>query len=217
MTDFAIAALEQIDEIDPGDDRCRFRPVRHHFGINTFGVSAWTARADGDRLINEHEEAEPESGDELYFVVNGHADFELDGERYSAPAGTFVHVRPGVKRTAFGREAGTTLLAVGGGPAGQVYAPSGWEVFAPLFPLFATGEYEQGADRAAKLLTENPQHSGLLYNTACFESLAGRRQLALAHLRQAVEMLPALGPMAREDEDFASLREDPDFIAVVGA
>jgi hypothetical protein len=217
MNGFAIAALDEIEEIDPGEDRCRFRPVRHHFGIGTFGVSTWTARAPGERLINEHEEAEPESGEELYLVVNGHADFELDGERYSAPTGTFVHVQPGVKRTAFAREAGTTLLAVGGAPAGQPYAPSGWEVFAPLFPLFGTGDYAEGADRAAKLLAENPPHSGMFYNTACFESLAGRPELALEHLRQAVELLPALAEMAREDEDFASLRGSAAFEEIVGS
>jgi hypothetical protein len=214
MSNFALARLTDIDEVESGG--CPFRPVRHHFGITGFGANVWTARAAGDRLINEHEENEPESGEELYFVVSGHADFELDDERHSAAAGTFVHVRPGVKRTAFGREAGTTVLAVGGGPAGQPYAPSGWEVFSPLFPLFESGEYEQGADRAVQLLAENPPYSGMLYNTACFESLAGRTEPALTHLRQAVELLPALAEMAREDDDFASLRGEPAFAEIVG-
>jgi hypothetical protein len=213
MSNFALANLTEIEEIE---GRCPFRPVRHHFGITGFGASVWIARAAGDRLINEHEENEPESGEELYFVVSGHADFELDDERHSAPAGTFVHVRPGVKRTAFGREAGTTLLAVGGAPAGQPYAPSGWEVFSPLFPLFESGDYEEGADRAEQLLAENPPYSGMLYNTACFESRAGRTELALDHLRQAVEMLPALAELARDDDDFESLREDPAFGQIVG-
>ncbi|MGH2835594.1 MAG: hypothetical protein ACRDKD_05220, partial [Solirubrobacteraceae bacterium] len=164
MSGFALARLAEIDEIE---GRCPFRPVRHHFGITSFGANVMTARADGDRLINEHSEAEPESGEELYFVVSGYADFELDGAKHEAPAGTFVHVHPGVTRTAFAREAGTTVLAVGGGPAGQPYAPSGWEVFAPLMPLFESGDYEQAADRAEELLASNPPYSGLLYNTAC--------------------------------------------------
>jgi Cupin domain len=214
MTEFALASLSDIEEIESG--RCPFRPVRQHFGITSFGANVWSARADGDRLINEHSENEPESGEELYFVVSGRASFELDGEPHDAPAGTFVHVRPGVTRTAFAREAGTTLLAVGGGPAGQPYAPSGWEVFAPLMPLFESGDYEQGADRAEQLLAEHPPYSGMLYNTACFESLAGRRKAAIAHLRQAVALLPALAELARDDDDFESLREDPDFRQIVG-
>ena len=109
MAGFSIARLDEIDEVDDG--RCPFRAVRHHFGITTFGVNAMIARNAGDRLINEHEEAEPESGEELYVVISGHARFELDGEAHDAPAGTLVHVSPGVKRTAFAEEAGTTVLA----------------------------------------------------------------------------------------------------------
>ena len=214
MTGFAVARLDEIAEIDDG--RCPFTPVRHHFGITTFGINAMTARADGDRLINEHSESEPESGEELYFVMSGHAIFELSGESHDAPAGTLVHVRPGIARTAFAREAGTTILAVGGGPAGQPYAPSGWEVFAPLMPLFEAGSYEEGADRAGQLLAENPPYSGMLYNTACFESRAGRIEAAISHLRQAVELLPALAEMAREDEDFEPLRQEAAFTQIVG-
>ncbi|MDE3132015.1 MAG: hypothetical protein KGL16_12765 [Acidobacteriota bacterium] len=215
MAEFALARLDEMGEIDDG--RCPFRPVRHHFGITGFGVNAMVARADGDRLLNEHSESEPESGEELYFVASGHADFELDGASHDAPAGTFVHVRPGVSRTAFARTAGTTVLAIGGAPEGRAYAPTGWEVFAPLMPLFESGSYEEGADRAEELLANNPPYSGLLYNTACFESRAGRSEAALSHLRQAVELLPALAELARDDEDLAALRHEAAFIEIVGS
>ena len=117
MASFAVARLDEIDEIDDG--RYPFRPVRHHFGIRTFGVTAVTARADGDGLINEHEEAEPDSGEELYVVVSGHATFEIDGDSQDAPTGTLIHVPAGIKRSALAREAGTTVLAIGARPARQ--------------------------------------------------------------------------------------------------
>ena len=41
MTRYAVARLDEIDEVSDG--RCPFRPVRHHFGITSFGVNAWTA------------------------------------------------------------------------------------------------------------------------------------------------------------------------------
>ena len=95
-----MAQLDEIDEIDDG--RCPWRPVRHHFGITSFGVNAFTARNAGDRIINEHdEEGEHE---ELYLVHAGRARFELDGEQVDAPAGTFVFAERGVKRTAFAAE-----------------------------------------------------------------------------------------------------------------
>lgn len=214
MAPFAVARLDEIDEIDDG--RCPFRPVRHHFGITTFGVTAMSARSDGDRLINEHDEAEPGSSEELYVVMSGHARFELDGESRDAPAGTFVHVPAGTKRTAFARGAGTTVLAIGGAPKGKPYEPSGWELFAPLFPLFASGDYEEGADRAQALIADDPPYGALYYNTACLESRAGRIDAALAHLKRAVELSPSLADLARDDEDLAAVRERPEFTAIVG-
>jgi hypothetical protein len=105
-----------IDEVSDG--RCPFRHVRHHVGITSFGVNAWTARDAGGRIINEHDESEPDSGGEMYLVVSGRAVFELDGERVPAPAGTFVFAPPGVKRTAFAEEPETTVI--GARPARSV-------------------------------------------------------------------------------------------------
>lgn len=209
-----LARLDEIDEIDDG--RCPFRPVRHHFGIMTFGVTAMTARSDGDRLINEHEEADPDSSEELYVVVSGHARFELDGEIHDAPAGTFVHVPAGIKRTAIAKDAGTTVLAIGGAPRGKPYQPSGWELFAPLLPLFESGDYEEGADRAQALIAEDPPYGAVYYNTACFEARAGRIDAGLAHLRRAVELSPSLAELARSDDDLAALREQAGFAEIVG-
>ncbi len=210
MAQYAVTRLEEIEEIDDGSTR--FRPVRLHFGITTFGITAKTARAGGDRLIGEHDETEPDSSEELYVVLAGHARFELDGESQDAPAGTFVHVPAGIKRTAFARDAGTTVLAIGGGPEGRPYEPSGWELFAPLFPLFESGSFEEGADRAQALLADGgPYGAAVYYNTACFESRAGRTDAAIAHLSRALELAPSMAELARDDEDFAPLRENPAF------
>ncbi len=214
MAGFAVARLDEIDEIDDG--RCPFRPVRQHFGIMTFGVTAMTARSDGDRLINEHDESEPDSSEELYVVVSGRARFELDGEIQDAPAGTFVHVLAGTKRTAFARDAGTTVLAIGAAPVGKPYEPSGWELFAPLLPLFQSGDFAEGADRAQALLADDPPYGAVYYNTACFESRAGRIDAALAHLRRAVELSPSLVELARDDDDLAALREHGAFTEILG-
>ncbi|HZU59601.1 MAG TPA: cupin domain-containing protein, partial [Solirubrobacteraceae bacterium] len=175
-----------------------------------------TARSEGDRLVNEHDEAEPDSGEELYFVVSGQARFEVDGNTHDAPAGTLIHVPAGMSRSAVARESGTTVLAMGGGPVGQPYRPTGWELFAPLLPLFEAGKYEEGADRAQELLADDPPYGALYYNTACFESRAGRTEAALAHLRRAIELTPALAEVAREDDDLAALHDQTAFAEIVG-
>ena len=208
MARYAVARLEDIDELTDG--REPLRPVRHHFGITSFGVNAWTAAEAGDRIINEHDESEPDSDEELYLVLRGRATFELDGDRVDAPAGTFVFAPPGVKRTAFAEEPETTVIALGGTP-GKAYEADGWELWAPLTPLYNAGEYAEAADRGRELVAAHPQYPGLLYNLACCESLAGRTGDALDHLRQSVERSERSCAYAKDDPDFDPIRDEPAF------
>jgi hypothetical protein len=213
MTRYAAAHLDEIDEISDG--RCPSRPVRLHFGITSFGVNAWIGREAGDRIINEHDEAEQWDGqEELYLVQRGRARFELDGERVEAPADTFVFVRPGVTRTAFAEEPGTTIIALGGTP-GKAYEPTGFEIWAPLGALYQAGEYAEAADRGGVLIKAHPEYPMLLYNVASCESLAGRTADAVEHLRGAIEREDRFRSLAAEDSDFDPARDDPAFIELV--
>jgi tetratricopeptide (TPR) repeat protein len=209
---YRVAHLDEIDELTDG--REPWRPVRHHLGITAFGITAWTGREAGDRIINEHDEADDDQ-EELYVVQRGRAVFELDGERADAPAGTLVHVQPGVKRTAFAGEPGTTILAIGGTP-GQAYEPIGWELWAPVNPLFEAGEYAEAADRGREIAEANPQYAGLFYNLACAESLAGRPADAIEHLGRAIELSERFRSFAKGDSDFDPIRDEPGFKELVG-
>ena len=212
MTGYTVAHLDEIEELDDG--RCPWRPVRHHFGITAFGINAWTGRAAGDRIINEHDEAD-DSQEELYVVQRGRATFELDGERVDAPAGAFVFVRPGVKRTAFAEEPETTILALGGVP-GKAYEPDGWELWEPVRPLYEAGDYAAAADRGREVVAAHPQYPGPLYNLACCESLAGRTTDAIEHLRQAIALSEKSRSYAKDDADFDPIRDEPAFQELVG-
>jgi quercetin dioxygenase-like cupin family protein len=206
MSKYAVAKLDEIDEITDG--REPWRPVRHHLGIRSFGVNAWTGKSTGDRIINEHdEEGEDE---ELYVVQSGRARFELDGESVDAPTGTYVFVEPGVRRTAYAEEPGTTLLAIGA-PPGQAYEPSGWELWAQIAPLYNAKRYDEAADRARELVDAHPEYPAMLYNLACVESLAGRKEDALEHLREGVARSDRFREMAAEDSDFDPIRDEPAF------
>jgi quercetin dioxygenase-like cupin family protein len=212
MSGYAVAHLDEIDELHDG--RCPLRPVRHHFGITSFGVNTWTAAAAGDRIINEHDESDEEE-EELYLVQRGRVTFELDGERVDAPAGTFVYARPGVRRTAFAEEPGTTIVALGGTP-GKAYEVSGWEIWAPLRPLYDSGEYNEAADRGRELIEAHPGYAGLLYNVACCESLAGRTTEATEHLGEAIRLANRFRSYAKEDSDFDPIRDEPAFKELIG-
>jgi hypothetical protein len=212
MDGYAGARLDEIEELDDG--RTPLRPVRHYFGIASFGINAFTGRAAGDRILDEHDEAE-DGSEELYFVVRGRAVFELDGERLDAPAETFVVVGPAVKRTAFAEEPETTIIAVGGVP-GKAYEPVGWELWVPLQRLCEAGEYGEAADRGRELVEAHPQYAALLYNVACCESLAGRPSEALDHLRRAVELSEHSRSEAKSDADFDPIRDTPAFKQLIG-
>ena len=55
----------------------------------------------------------------------------------------------------------------------------------------------------------------LLYDLACFESLAGDAEEALVHVARALELDPKLRPGAAVDSDFEALRQDPRFQGLV--
>ena len=212
---YAVAKLDEIEVLDDG--RVPMRPVRHHLGITAFGVNAFTGREAGDRIINEHDEADAGDGDEeLYVVLSGRAVFELDGERIDAPAGTFVFVPPAVKRTAFAEEPETTLVAVGATP-GHAYVPRGWELWAPLNALYQAGEHAEVAARARELVEQHPQYPLLFYNLACVESLTGRKTEAIDHLRRALELSDRFREFAKGDSDLDAIRDEPAFKELVGS
>ncbi len=151
MTGWEKATLDEIPLVSDG--RAPWRPVRHHLGIRAFGVNAWVAREAGERVINEH--TEEGADEELYLVLSGHAAFTIDGEEVDVPEGTLVFVEPAARRTAFAREANTTILAVGAIP-GKTYLPSGWELWAPANPHFEAGDYERAIAMLLPVVHEHP-------------------------------------------------------------
>jgi tetratricopeptide (TPR) repeat protein len=210
MSDYAVAQLDEIEEMSDG--RCPWQPVRHHFGITAFGVNVWTGHDAGERIINEHDEADED--EELYFVLR--AVFELDGDRVDAPAGTLVFAPPCTKRTASAVVAGTIIIALEGTP-GRAYDARGWELWAPLVSLYEAGEYAEVADRLRILVEASPQYPMLFYNLACCESRSGRTTDALDHLRHAIEMSVEFRDSARDDSDLDPIRGEPAFADLVSA
>jgi uncharacterized Ntn-hydrolase superfamily protein len=74
----------------------------------------------------------------------------------------------------------------------------------------ANAAYERGdAGAAADLLgAVAGDDATALYNLACYESLAGRRDDALTHLRRSIELDRSFRALADDDADFDALRAD---------
>ena len=214
MAAYAVGHLDQIEEL--ADDGCFYRPIRHHLGVTAFGVTAWTAHSAGDVVVHGHDAGDPSADEELFLVLSGHAVFEVDGDRVDAPAGALVRAAPRTTRSATAVEDATTVLAVEGTP-GRPYAARGWELWAPLAPLYAAGKYPEVADRLAAVVATSPQYPMLFFNLACCESLSGRTADALDHLRRAVELSEDFRRAARHDPDLEAIRGDPEFDRLLSA
>jgi tetratricopeptide (TPR) repeat protein len=213
MARYAVVHLDEFEEFI--DDGSLYRPVRLALGITSFGATTWSARAAGDPIVNAHDPGDPTADQELFVVLRGHAVFELDGDRVDATAGTFVFAPPGMQRRAFAEEAGTTILLIEGTP-GKAYEPRGWELWAPLAPLYASGQYAEVADRLRVAIKAHPQYPLLFYNLACCESLTGSTADALQHLRRAIEMSGEFREDAKHDADLDAIREEPAFRQLIG-
>jgi tetratricopeptide (TPR) repeat protein len=200
----------RLEEIERDSTRPEWIPIRRRFGITAFGVNAWTAAGPDDPLIPDHEESSI-GHEELYVVVDGQATFTVGGEQFDAPVGTIVFVRdPTTRRGARAKEGGATILTVGAKP-GEAFRVSPWEVSAEVNALFDRGEFAEVKRRLEPYVEANPQSAGSLYNLACAEALLGETDGALEHLARAVELHPPFAEAAREDDDFASIRDDPRF------
>jgi hypothetical protein len=203
--------LADLDEIRVAG--VNWRPVRRALGITAFGVNAYTAGA-GEQLIEEHDELGGGAAghEELYVVLVGEARFTVDGEEIEAPAGTLVFVpEPGSRRAATALAPGTTVLVAGGDPA--TITPSAWEHTFAAQPLIDAGDPAGAYAQAAAGLRDHPDSASLHYNLACFASLAGDTEHALAHLRRAFAGDPRTREWAQTDTDLDPIRSHPDYPA----
>jgi hypothetical protein len=204
-----VISLDDIEHL-PGPGTLTWLPVRATLGLRAFGTNAYVARNAGDDVVESHTES-PADHQELYFVARGHARFTIDGTEHDAPAGTYVFLPdPESHRHAVGLEAGTTVLSFGGPPT---FTPSGWEW------TFRAAAQRAEPDRAratiADGLAEHPDSGGLYYELACLDATSGRADAALSALQRAVELRPDCAIWARTDDDFASLRDRPEFDALL--
>jgi hypothetical protein len=207
-----IVHLDQLEAI-PGPGSLTWHPVRLTLGVRAFGCNAYTAGEAGEDVVEPHTEDPNLAHQELYFVAAGRATFTIDGSSHDAPAGTYVFIPdPASHRHAVAAEAGTTVLSFGGPPT---FEPSAWEWAFRAGPLIRSDPVRAG-EILAEGLEVHPDSPTLQYNLACLEAVQGRRDSALEALRNAVAARPDVAGWARDDDDLESLRDDPEFRALVG-
>ena len=90
-----------------------------------------------------------------------------------------------------------------------------WDALRRANLFHEPGKYAQGVELLREALGRHGEDPVLLYDLACFESLAGDTEEALAHVARSLELDPQLLPGAAADSDFEALRQDPRFQSAV--
>jgi mannose-6-phosphate isomerase-like protein (cupin superfamily) len=114
MGDFTTKRIDDMEAVFLGG----FKRARAELGVESFGMQVLDMPPNLD-AYPEHDHAE--SGQEEVFVVlRGRGDIEVDGERLPLDADTMVRVGPSARRKFWPGDEGMRVLALGGVP-GQAY------------------------------------------------------------------------------------------------
>jgi len=116
MTSYTAKRIDEMDTAFGGG----MRLARASLGVTSFGMQVEEFPPDFDRYP-EHSHDE-DGQEEVYVVLRGNAEIEIDGERVPIDPDTIVRVGPGVRRRIVPGPQGVRILALGGVP-GAVYEP----------------------------------------------------------------------------------------------
>jgi hypothetical protein len=137
MSDFTVTPIDEIEAVVFGS----FKRARAQLGVESFGMQVIDLPPNASQYP-EHDHAE--SGQEEVFVVlRGAGEIEIDGERHTLDTDTMVRVGPQPKRKIWPGEDGMRVLALGGCPGRPYEAPEvtssarptpGWADRRPALP-----------------------------------------------------------------------------------
>jgi len=203
------AHVDELDRIEMPDGFV-WRPIRRRFGLQAFGVNAYSPREAGAQVVEEHDESRLQH-EEVYLVLRGRARFTVGEEEHELREGQLLFIRdPSLRRGAVGLDEDTIVLALGGKP-GEPHQVSAWEAMFAAVPAANAENWDEAIRIHEEALAERPDHPALLYNLACMEARGRRHVDALLHLKRAIELEPRWAELAAKDSDFAAIRSEPGF------
>jgi hypothetical protein len=125
MPDFTISPIDDMEAVVFGS----FKRARAVLGVESFGMQVIDLPPNAE-LYPEHDHAE--SGQEEVFVVlRGGGEIEVDGERLALNPDTMIRVGPQPKRKIWPGSEGMRVLALGGCPGKLYEAPDVTKLGAP--------------------------------------------------------------------------------------
>jgi uncharacterized cupin superfamily protein len=125
MPDFTLSRIDDMEAVFFGS----FKRARASLGVESFGMQVIDFPPNATQYP-EHDETK--SGQEEVFVVlRGDGEIEIDGERQAIDPETMVRVGPAARRKIWPGAQGMRLLAIGGCPGKPYEAPDVTKLGAP--------------------------------------------------------------------------------------
>ena len=97
--------------------------ARRSLGVRSFGMNLVDLRPG--ETIPEHDETDRDQ-EEVFAVLSGSPTIVIDGKEYPAPAGTYVRLDPGPKRTIVNGGGEPASVLIISAPITSGYEPMDW-------------------------------------------------------------------------------------------
>ncbi len=126
MADYTVKRFDEMEPVFGGF----FLRARASLGLTSFGMQVLDFPPNGGEFYPNHDRAE--SGqEEVYIVMDGSADFDIDGESVHAEPWTAIRVGPATRRKISTGATGARILALGGVPGSAYFPPAFSELGGP--------------------------------------------------------------------------------------
>jgi len=110
MSDYTAKQIDEMEAAFGGG----FKKARAELGVESFGMQVIDLPPNYSDYP-EHDHAE-DGQEEVYSIMRGSGDIDVEGERIALTPDVLVRVGPGTKRKIYSGSDGLRLLALGGTP-----------------------------------------------------------------------------------------------------
>ena len=125
MTGYSVKRIDEMEAVAGGS----FKRARAELGLSAFGMQVVDMPPNID-LYPEHDHGD-DGQEEVYMVIRGSGEIEIDGERHRLDPETMVRVAPGTKRKVYTGDDPIRMVIVGGVPGKPYEAPEVSQLGAP--------------------------------------------------------------------------------------
>lgn len=122
---YTVKRIDEMEAIYNGS----FRRAGAELGVESFGLQVFDMPANFDGYP-EHDHSE-DGQEEVYVVLSGGGEIEIDGERVAVDRERIVRVPAGTKRRVLPGAQGIRILALGGVPGKLYERPDPFKLGAP--------------------------------------------------------------------------------------